>query len=454
MRMRARRLADALWVSANCVRVDALILNAAVSVPITTSMHRVALGLILLALAPSAAAAQTAYPLGRLVPPEFAQAPDTVPRGPVGEYPEDWVKCGNGHRPEAQVYPHELDPRAVDPVAPNPLVGTKWFVDRMEPAYTQWARWKRAGKTGDADQIWKLAREPRFRWFGRFTRPRMQKKVRGFLDRVQCDQPGAVPMMVVMRHQGRACRPDYLAGGAAEDRRTMKWYDQFAEAVDDARVVIAFEPDSLGTIDCLARSRRDDRLRVLRHGVDVLSQLPNATIYLEAGASDWEPASRTAKQLRAIGVSKVRGFMLNVTHHDWTRYNVRHGLEISRLVGGKHFIVNTSYNGRGPIHYRKWINRSRHIWRTINVWCHPGLRGLGPAPTTATSNPLVDAYMYINRPGYSAGACNGGPLPIGTWWPERGLMYAQYATDWEAPPPGTRYGLFRRYSLRALGAFN
>ena len=89
-------------------------------------------------------------------------------------------------------------------------------------------------------------------------------------------------------------------------------------------------------------------------------------------------------------------------------------------MGGKPFIVNTSYNGRGPIHYRRWINRSRHIWRTINVWCHPGLRGLGPPPTTATSNPLVDAYMYINRPGYSAGACNGGPLPIGTWWPERG----------------------------------
>jgi endoglucanase len=415
-------------------------------------MRRVALSLILLAMAPAAAAAQAPYPLGRLLPPEFAQAPDTVPRGPVGDYPEDWAKCGGGHRPDAQVYPHELDPRAVDTTAPNPLVGTKWFVDRMEPAYHQWARWKRAGKDGDAATIWKLAREPRFRWFGRFTSPHMQKKVRGFLDRVQCDQPGAVPLIVVMRHQGRACRPDYLAGGRAEDRRTMKWYDQFARAVGDARVVIAFEPDSLGTIDCLARSRRDDRLRMLRHGVDVLSQLPNATIYLEAGASDWEPASRTAKQLRAIGVSKVRGFMLNVTHHDWTRANVQHGLEISRLVGGKHFIVNTSYNGRGPIHYRRWINRSRHIWRTINVWCHPGLRGLGPPPTTATSNPLVDAYMYINRPGYSAGACNGGPLPIGTWWPDRGLMYAKYATDWEGPPPGTRYGLFGHHSLRALGA--
>jgi endoglucanase len=414
-------------------------------------------GLTLLVLVASLAAATAAsaqtYPLGPLVPPEFAQPPAVVPPGPFGQYPPDWEECLDENPPPPQVYPRELDVRAADPAAPNPLVGTKFFVDRMEPAYTQWARWKRQGEASKADTIWRLAREPRFRWFGRFTRPRMQKKVRGFLDRVQCDQPGAVPLMVVMRHQGRDCTGGYLGGGVAEDRRTMKWYEDFAEAVGDARVVIAFEPDSLGTIDCLARHRRDDRLRMLRHGVDVLSQLPNATIYLEGGAADWENASRTAKQLRAIGIHKVRGFTLNVTHHSWTRDNVRHGLQLSRLTGGKHFIVNTSYNGRGPLHYKKWIDKSKHMWRRINVWCHPGLRGLGPAPTTATSHSKVDAYMYINRPGYSAGACNGGPLPIGTWWPERGLMYARYATDWEGPPRGTKHGHFKRYSLRALGAF-
>ena len=282
----------------------------------------------------------------------------------------------------------------------------------------------------------------------------MQKKIRGFLDRVQCDQPGTVPLMVVMRHQGKGCSGTYRAGGEAEDRRTMKWYDDFADSVGDARVVIGFEPDSLGTVDCLARDRRQDRLDVLRYGVDRLSQLPNATIYLEAGASDWEAATRTANQLRYIGISKVRGFMLNVTHHDWTRYNIQHGLEISRMVGGKHFIINTSYNGRGPLHYKKWLNKAQHKWRRINVWCHPGLRGLGPAPTTATSHPLVDAYMYINRPGYSAGSCNGGPLPVGTWWADRGLMYAEYATDWELPPKGTVHGHYKRYSLKALGAFD
>jgi endoglucanase len=201
-------------------------------------------------------------------------------------------------------------------------------------------------------------------------------------------------------------------------------------------VIIGFEPDSLGTVDCLKPSRRDDRIRMLAYGVDVLSRLPNATIYLEAGASDWEPAARTAKQLRRIGIGKVRGFMLNVTHHDWTRNNIRHGLDISRRVGGKPFIINTSYNGRGPIH----LNRGG---RRINVWCNPPRRGLGIAPTTRTDHPKVDAYMWINRPGYSAGACNGGPLPVGSWWPERALMYARWQTNWLSPPRGTANG-FRR----------
>jgi endoglucanase len=288
----------------------------------------------------------------------------------------------------------------------------------------QWAKWKRAGETDKANTIWKLAREPRFRWFGKFTAPRMQKKIRGYLDRVQCDQPGTVPLMVVMRHQGKGCSGTYRAGGEAEDRRTMSWYDDFVQAVGDARVVIAFEPDSLGTVDCLAYDRRKARLDVLRYGVNVLSRLPNATIYLEAGASDWEPAARTAKQLRYIGINKVRGFMLNVTHHDWTRANIQHGLEISRMVGGKHFIINTSYNGRGPLHYRSGSTGRSTSGARSTCGATPACAAWARRPRRQTANPLVDAYMYINRPGYSAGSCNGGPLRWAPGGPERALMYA------------------------------
>jgi endoglucanase len=146
--------------------------------------------------------------------------------------------------------------------------------------------------------------------------------------------------------------------------------------------------------------------------------------------------------------------MLNVTHHDWTHANIRYGLEVSELVGGKPFVISTGFNGRGPVHYRRWINRSRNQWRRINIWCHPGLRGLGPEPTTLTAHPKVDAYLYVSRPGYSGGSCNGGPLPVGTWWAERALMYARLATDWQSPPPGTRHGHYDRFTLSELGAFD
>ena len=76
----------------------------------------------------------------------------------------------------------------------------------------------------------------------------------------------------------------------------------------------------------------------------------------------------------------------------------------------------------------------------------------GPEPTTLTARPdKVDAYMWIGRPGYSNGSCNGGPLPVGTWWNDRALMFASYATSWLRPPAGTSNGHYRHYSLRALG---
>jgi endoglucanase len=324
------------------------------------------------------------------------------------------------------------------PESANPLEGMRFFVDREAPAWLQWQAYTRRGEKAKADLIWKIAREPKNLWVGRFTRPNFNFKVRGIFQRAHED--GAVPLLTVLRAQATACGPSYQGGGPAEDRRTMAWYDEFARAIGDDQVVIAFEPDSLGTIDCLARSRRDDRIRVLRHGVEALARLPNAVVYIEAGASDWESAQRTASQLRAVGIAKVRGFMLNATHYDWTRENILHGLEISRRTGGKHFVINTAENGRGPVHVRQSNGRR------LTVWCNPGYRGLGPAPTTETSHPKVDAYLWINRPGY-AQSCQGRPIG---WYPERALSYARWATSWESPPPGTRFGHYRRLSRRAL----
>lgn len=346
------------------------------------------------------------------------------------------------------------DTRGVNPASPNPLLGEQWFVDKTwAPQYEQYKKYKRRGQGYKLSLVAKIALQPQFKWFGRWNqndKGGTSGVIRAYLDRVQEEQPGSVAQVVILRAQAKACNKHYTAGGVREDERTREWYRDFARGIGTSRIVIGFEPDSLGTLDCLAKSRRMARLDLLRYGIDVLSQLPNATIYIEGGASDWESAARTAKQLRYVGVAKVRGFMLNVTHYDWTGNNIAHGRDISRRVGGKPFIISTSFNGRGPVHYKKWISHSRHIWRIINVWCHPLKRGLGPAPTAQTGQALVDGYFYIGRPGFSGGSCNGGPLPIGSWFEARALMFGKYATNWLRPPGGTRNGHYKRISAHKL----
>ncbi|RKN54957.1 endoglucanase, partial [Streptomyces klenkii] len=84
----------------------------------------------------------------------------------------------------------------------------------------------------------------------------------------------------------------------------------------------------------------------------------------------------------------------------------------SELLGGAHFVIDTSRNGNGPYE------------GTDEPWCNPPGRALGDAPTAGTGDPLVDAYLWIKRPGESDGECRGGP-PAGQWWPEYALALAR-----------------------------
>ena len=315
----------------------------------------------------------------------------------------------------------------------NPLAGVRLFVDHDSPSWHQWRAYRRSGQRRKAALVGKIAREPKAMWLGRFTRPHFRKKVRRLI--VAAKRQHAVPLFTVMRAVSDRCGPTYTAGGSAEDARTRAWYRRLARTLGHSRVVIAYEPDSLGTIDCHARSRRDDRLRLLRYGVKVLSRNPNTTLYLEGGASDWEPARRTARQLRAIGIARARGFMLNATHMDWTRANIRHGLAISRLTGGKHFVINTAENGRGPVHYRLANGRR------ITVWCNPRDARSRHAADDQHVEP-DGGRVPVDQP---PRLCAGVPGQADRVACAARLAYARHATRWESPPRGTRFGYRKRY---------
>src|SRR3954451_18603360 len=136
--------------------------------------------------------------------------------------------------------------RGVGPDEPNPLAGLTFYNDPESPSMQEWRHLERSGLHEKANLIWKIASQPKALWLGRFTRPNFAVKVRRLIDPAR--QRGGVPIFTLLRAHATGCSPTYQGGGPAEDRRTMNWYDDLARVIGNDRAVIAFEPDSLGTI--------------------------------------------------------------------------------------------------------------------------------------------------------------------------------------------------------------
>ncbi|HWF56491.1 MAG TPA: glycoside hydrolase family 6 protein [Solirubrobacteraceae bacterium] len=186
-------------------------------------------------------------------------------------------------------------------------------------------------------------------------------------------------------------------------------------------VVFLLETDGIGSSSCMVRMHSIGTWEsAIRYEVQTLGALPHAVTYVEAGYSDSNSPSYTARALRAVDVSSIRGFYTNDTHINWTINEIKWGEKIVKDLHGGHFIVNTAQNGNGP-------KLNPHPSKQgIEDLCNPPGRALGPKPTTSTGFPDVDAFMWTSIPGNSGGTCNGG-TPSGTFWTALGVRLATAA---------------------------
>ncbi|SDZ04035.1 endoglucanase [Geodermatophilus africanus] len=205
---------------------------------------------------------------------------------------------------------------------------------------------------------------------------------------------GAVPVFVTYNVPERDCG-GYSAGGVGSSAEYLRWVQAVAAGIGTATAVVVVEPDALAQLcgDPAAR------LSLLRSAVELLEANPGTHTYLDAGNPTWMSASTMAERLRAAGGTTADGFALNVSNFQTTAANVAYGQQVSALLGGAHFVVDTSRNGNGA----------------GSDWCNPPGRAVGERPTAQTGQRGVDAYLWIKRPGESDGTCNGGPA-AGTFW--------------------------------------
>lgn len=221
---------------------------------------------------------------------------------------------------------------------------------------------------------------------------------------------GAVPVLVAYNIPQRDCGG--LSSGGATVAGYKAWIAAFANGLAGRKAVVILEPDALTQMDCLSSADQSTRIDLIQYALSVLKAQPNAAVYLDGGHSAWKSPSDQAARLTQANVAGADGFVLNVSNFQLTSNSIAYGKAISALIGGKHFVIDTSRNGLGPT--------------ADNQWCSPVGRGLGAASTTQTADPAVDAYLWVKAPGESDGSCNGAPA-AGAWWADYALGLAQRA---------------------------
>jgi endoglucanase len=291
----------------------------------------------------------------------------------------------------------------------DPLSKLPFFVQKNLPAAVTERSYLASGYIADAHLMGRLAGQPEATWL---TGPSSLSTLSLTLRWARAQHQ--LPTYVLYDIPGRDCG-SYSRGGAASPSAYRAWVRQIAARIGSTPVVLVIEPDALPEMTCWSGSEQATAYELIGFDAATFASKPNATVYIDAGDSTWQSVQTMVVRLRRAGVSRVRGFALNVAAFETTAASLAYGKRIARALGGKHFVIDTGRNGRGA------PAETGPEW-----WCNPPGRGIGPDPTTRTGSPLADAYLWIKPPGESDGSCNGGPTS-GDWWPAYALGLAERA---------------------------
>jgi hypothetical protein len=297
----------------------------------------------------------------------------------------------------------------------NPLAGRRWgvykgFADQSWRPYVE--------ATGTRKRLLaKIALRPKAKWFGKWiSNGDITRKVREYIENSTGGDPDVLVQMTVFRMvpwEHEACR---RLPTAAERASYRTWIDRFAAGVGDAHVALVLQPDGPFALCAPGGSKMPSRL--IRYAARTFSALPNTSVYIDAGAADWpkDRPDQSARFLVPAGIEYARGFALNSTHYvkvaDDIAFGTRLVAELARRgYRGKHFVINTSSNGRGftfgkargshPDNAKVCRTRAERVCVTLGI--PPTADVADPrwglsATNRARARAHVDGYLWFGRP--------------------------------------------------------
>ncbi|MFG1669253.1 glycoside hydrolase family 6 protein [Streptomyces sp. Y7] len=244
----------------------------------------------------------------------------------------------------------------------------------------------------------RIAAQPAAVWFADYTPDTITARVRAVTSGGSA--LGRVPVVVPYAIPDRDCG-GYSEGGAPGLDAYDDWIDRFAAGLGTGDVIVVLEPDSVAQAECLSEGARADRFASLARAGRVLKAAnPKARVYYDAGHSGWNTPAKQAEWLRQAGAASTAssdGVFSNVSNFHTTSGEIAYDRQVLDALGGPASlgaVIDTSRNGAGA--------------PADGEWCDPSGRKLGRAPTLATGESRIDAYLWVKLPGESDG-CKGRP---------------------------------------------
>lgn len=268
---------------------------------------------------------------------------------------------------------------------------------------------RNGGNTKDADKLRQVSCTPQAIWLLGNDISRVENTVENSLATAHATKK--IPVFVIYNI------PDHTTltwwSGLQSEVDYLTWIEDLSHLIGKNSAWIILEPDALPLSHNLTAEDRKIRLGELNSAVKVLkTYAPNTRVYIDAGHSTWKAPEIASDYLSLAGIARADGFSLNISNYQYTEDTISYGTTLSKLVGNKPFVIDTSRNGIGP--------------GSSSDWCNKKDRALGNIPTRKTYNPLVDAFLWIKPPGESDGHCNGGPS-AGKFWLEYALTLIENA---------------------------
>ncbi len=296
----------------------------------------------------------------------------------------------------------------------NPLANMPWGVYRgpLDELYYAW----RSARGRDRKLLAKEALQPLAYWFGAWNQDALAADtVRSYIQSVQNGNPNALVQMAVFRvdpWEHKACQqvPDPQQVASYRD-----WVNNWAAGIGSSRVAMVLQPDL--PFEACAPGHSQVAAQEIAYAARVFSALPHTTVYLDAGADDWERVIDIVPMLRESGIQYTRGFALGATHYDSTGNELIYGQKVVRALAadgipGMHFIINTAQNGRPfttqqyPQEFKTGLPctsaAQQHcvtlgIPPTTHVAANARADGLSPRQAAIAAR-LCDGYLWFGRP--------------------------------------------------------